>query len=109
MEKGLYLYNAVSNTLELKVAKDLREATGRQPFVKVAPVNLVFVYDTKKQASENMAYADCGFIAQNVYLVCAAEGLATVVRGMVGSNLQQEMGLPADKKIALAQTIGYAK
>jgi len=107
MEKGTYLYNAESNTLELKVGKDLRATTGRQPFVKDAPVNLVYVYDTKKQGNENMAYADCGFIAQNVYLVCAAEGLATVVRGMVDPALHQAMGLPADKKIAMAQTIGY--
>jgi len=107
MEKGVYLYDAAANTLELKIAKDLREVTGRQPFVKTAPVNLVFVYDTKKQPNENMAYADCGFISQNVYLVCAAEGLATVVRGMVDPALHQAMSLPADKKIVMAQTIGY--
>jgi len=108
MESGMYLYDAAANTLELKVAKDLREATGRQPFVKAAPVNLVYVYDTTRQPNENMAYADCGFIAQNVYLVCAAEGLATVVRGMVGGALREEMSLPADKKVVMAQTIGYA-
>lgn len=108
LEKGLYLYNAAANTLELKVAKDLRESSGRQPFVKTAPVNLVFVCDTKKQGNENMAYADCGFISQNIYLVCAAEGLATVVRGMVGSSLHEDMGLSADQKVIMAQTIGYA-
>ena len=107
LKKGLYLYNAANNTLELKLAKDLRESSGRQDFVKTAPVNLIYVYDTSKQANENMAYADCGFISQNVYLVCAAEGLATVVRAFIGSTLHQDMELPAGKKIVMAQTIGY--
>jgi nitroreductase len=68
----------------------------------------VYVYDTKLQTNENMAYADAGFIAQNVYLLCASEGLATVVRGMVDPALHKAMSLSANKKIALAQTVGFS-
>ncbi len=42
MAKGTYLYNAKDNVLELKDSKDLRAITGKQDFVKTAPVNIVF-------------------------------------------------------------------
>ena len=52
--------------------------------------------------------ADVGFISQNVYLFCASEGLATVVRGMVDREaLAKELHLPGHKKIIFAQTVGY--
>ncbi len=110
LKGGMYLYNAATNTLELKSSKDLRGATGKQPFVATAPVNLVYVYSTELQSNEYMAYADCGFISQNVYLACASEGLATVVRGnMDVATMQKEFNLPKTKKPVLSQTIGYAK
>ena len=68
------------------MAGDFRAATGTQSFVKDASVNLVYVADLSKTgnaaSSETTMYiaADVGFIAQNVYLYCASEGLATVVR-----------------------------
>ena len=49
-------------------------------------------------------------ISQNVYLYCASQGLATVVRGMLDrSSLSQAMKLRPDQKITLAQTVGYPK
>ena len=51
---------------------------------------------------------DAGFIAQNIYLFCASEGLATVVRGMVDRPvLAKSVGLKPDQQIILAQTVGY--
>ena len=53
--------------------------------------------------------ADAGFISQNVYLCCAQEGLATVVRGLLDrAVLGKAMDLKSDQRIILAQTIGYA-
>jgi SagB-type dehydrogenase family enzyme len=110
LEKGLYRYNAAENALELRKSEDLRSKTGKQPFAATAPLNLVYVYDTKKMSDEKIAYADCGFIAQNVYLYCAAEGLATVVRGNVDKeSLAKAIGLQPGYAIALAQTVGYPK
>ena len=80
---GMYLYDAQAQTLKLVVAKDLRTATGGQPFVPVAPVNLVFVADYAKMGragdadKDRYSAADTGFISENVYLYCASEGLAT--------------------------------
>ena len=113
---GLYLYDAKGNALTLVVAQDLREATGKQPFVKEAPVNLVFVADYArmgdgpKEMKEFYSATDTGYISQNVYLYCASAGLGTVVRGMVDRDaLAKEMNLRDDQKVVLAQTVGYPK
>jgi len=59
-----------------------------QAFVAAAPVNLIYVADLSKTGqagseAELFTAADAGFIGENVYLFCASEGLATVVRGSV--------------------------
>ena len=56
------------------------------------------------------ASADAGFVAQNVYLYCASAGLACVVRGLVDRRKHAPaLQLRADQRIALAQTVGYAR
>ncbi len=116
MAEGLYLYNAQDNTLEQVLAKDIRAITGKQDFVKDAPVNLIFVANYSKmgdgtdQQKAVTSGMDTGFISQNVYLYCASEGLATVVRGWVDKPaLEKAMGLRPDQKVVLAQTVGYPK
>jgi len=114
--EGLYLYDAKAHRLQPVLTKDLRAATGRQPFVGEAPVNLVYVADYSKMGKGSdedkalTAGADTGFISQNVYLYCASEGLATVVRGMVDRPaLAKAMNLRPDQRIVLGQTVGYPK
>lgn len=87
---------------------------GPQEFVGTAPLNLVFVADSARMTGsspEDQALysgADVGFIGQNVYLFCASESLATVVRSMVDREAHAKTrGLPNNKKIVLAQTVGY--
>lgn len=111
---GLFLYDAKGNRLEQVLAQDIRPATGTQSFVAAAPVNLVYVADLSKASSgpdtELFTSADAGFIAQNVYLFCASENLATVVRGSVDRvALAKVMKLHPQQKIILAQTVGYPK
>ena len=113
---GLYLFDAKEHALKLVMAEDIRALTGTQPFVREAPVNLVFVADFSKMGRAKEAdkafysAADTGFISQNVYLYCASEGLATVVRGLVDREaLAKKMGLQPDQKIILAQTVGFPK
>jgi nitroreductase len=79
-------------------------------------VNLVYVADHRrmgkgsKEEQDLYAAADTGFISENVYLFCASEGLATVVRGSIDREaLAKAMLLRPDQKIILAQTIGYPK
>ncbi len=114
---GLYLYDAKAQVLKLIDAKDLRTLTGRQDFVAQAPVNLVYVADfarmgTRMSVDEKLFYsaADTGFISQNVYLYCASEGLATVVRGSVDRKaLAAAMHLGPDQHVMLSQTVGFPR
>jgi SagB-type dehydrogenase family enzyme len=115
-QDGLYLYDAKGNALKPVLAQDVRGATGQQPFVKEAPLNLVYVADLAKagrvggEMQTLFTAADTGFIAQNVYLFCASEGLAVVVRGSVDRTaLASLIKLRPDQKIILAQTVGYPK
>jgi SagB-type dehydrogenase family enzyme len=115
-QDGLYLYDAKANALNLVLNQDVRAATGQQPFVKDAPLNLVYVANLAKTGrvggEDQILYtaADTGFIAQNVYLFCASEGLAVVVRGSVDRvALARLIKLRPDQKIILAQTVGYPK
>ncbi len=111
---GLYLYDANNNSLIKILGEDIRGATGGQDFVKDAPVNLVYVADylkmgdSSKESKDFYSAANTGYISQNVYLYCASEGLATVVRGWVDrEKLHEAMKLKGRQKIILAQTVGY--
>lgn len=115
-QDGLYLYDAGKNLLVPVLAEDIREATGNQPFVKDAPVNLIYVADLSKMnklSPENIDFysaTDTGFISQNIYLYCASSGLATVVRNLFDKQeLAKAMKLRPDQKIILTQTVGYPK
>lgn len=114
--EGAYVYDAKANRLQPVAAGDLRAATGTQEYVATAPVNLVYVADYAKMGNANeqakavTAAVNTGFISQNVYLYCASEGLATVVRGGVNRDpLAKALKLRPEQRVTYAQTIGYPK
>jgi SagB-type dehydrogenase family enzyme len=114
LEEGVYVYYAKGHTLVPVGATDLRAKTGQQEFVGTAPLDLVYVANYgrmgpgNEQEKQFLAACDTGFIAQNVYLACASEGLASVVRGWVDrAELRKALGLKRDQHIVLAQTVGY--
>jgi len=111
---GVYLWDAKANVLKLIVAKDLRKETGMQPYVEKASANIIFVCNKTRADAKNeqllteATYANAGFIAQNVYLFCASEGLAAVIRGYVPKeNLSKLLNLAPDQLILLGQSVGY--
>ena len=113
---GLYLYDAKANVLQPVLSEDIRSLTGLQSYVQEVPVNLIYVADQAKMgertSEEKVFYsaADTGFIGQNVYLYCASEGLATVVRGLIDRPaLEKAMRLRPEQKVTLAQSVGYPK
>ena len=113
---GLYLFDAKSNMLMPVVAEDIRALTGKQSFVKSAPINLIYVADLSKMSrlstgdADFYSATDTGFISENVYLFCASSGLVTVVLGMIDKQaLAKAMKLKPNQKIILAQTIGYPR
>ncbi len=113
---GLYLFNAKAQALVPVSGDDVRALTGKQAYVATAAVNLVYVADMAKRreatGEERMliAGADTGVIAENVYLYCAAEGLAAVVRAQIDRPaLAKALKLRPDQTITLAQCVGYPK
>ena len=115
MQEGLYVYDAKAHALNPVLAKDIRAATGLQDFVKDVPVNFIYVADFSKITASDQdkifySAADTGFISQNVYLYCASEGLATVVRNLVDKPaLAKTMNLKPEQRIILTQSVGYPK
>lgn len=116
LSDGLYLYEPREHKLIQFLTEDIRGHSGTQEFVKIAPLNLIYVADLARiprgteEDKRFYSAAHTGFISQNVYLYCASEGLATVVRAMINrEELAKKMGLRPDQQIILAQTVGYPK
>jgi len=114
--QGVFLYDAPRHRLQVILDKDLRPLTGVQDFVAWAAVNLVYIADHTKSTSQDeierskTSHVNTGFIAQNVYLYCASEGLGCVVRGMVNRDeLKKQLELEPTQEIIVAQTVGYIK
>ncbi|MBB5462388.1 nitroreductase family protein [Paraburkholderia sp. Cpub6] len=114
LARGLYRYDPRRHRLDLAVASDLRGLTGYQDFVGDAPLDLVYVadlarmHDIAPSQRKPFASASAGAIVQNVYLFCAAAGLAVAARGWLNrSALSVEMRLPRDSVPVLAQTVGH--
>jgi nitroreductase len=113
---GLYLFDAKGRQLQPVLKQDIRAMTGQQAYIQDAPVNLIFVADfarmarTPAEERDLYAAAGTGFISQNIYLYCASEGLATVVRGGIDrTGLASIMKLRPEQRIILAQSVGYPK
>lgn len=115
MSNGLFRYDAFNHTIVPILKQDIRSLTGKQKFPARAALNLVYVADfsrvknVPRDAAIEVAAISTGAIVQNVYLFCASEGLATVVRGWIDKTaLAKAMGLRADQYILVAQSVGYS-
>ncbi|HVP79569.1 MAG TPA: SagB/ThcOx family dehydrogenase [Thermodesulfobacteriota bacterium] len=128
MSDGVYVYDAKANLLNPVVAEDVRSLSGRQhppagvpaivvPQLDEAPINFIYVSDGQKwnigateEENLRLAFNHTGYISQNVYLYCASEGLATIVRAWFDkATLEKKMKLRPDQKIILVQSVGYPK
>lgn len=113
---GIYRYNPHENSLTVIAKDDLRGATGKQAFVKDAPLNLVYVADFSRvpdgetEGQTKASHTNCGFIAQNVYLYCTSENMACVVRGYFDEKeIAKAFKLSDKQKAILTQTVGRKK
>jgi len=117
MARGVFVYDAKANVLKRISTKDIRKITGTQDYVGTAPVNVVLVADyarmgkvPQRTQQTILATADAAYISANMYLYCASEGLATVVRASIDKPvLAKELGLTSTQDIMLAQSVGYSK
>ena len=107
LKSGIYFYDAEANVLIQKVEGDHRKSMGKQSFVWDAPLNLFLVGNSDISGSYQI---DSGFIVQNVYLFCASENLATVVRGYFDAKEIHDLMHFTDKQVVvITQTVGYRK
>ncbi|MDQ1831756.1 nitroreductase family protein [Massilia scottii] len=113
MASGLYRYDARAHVLCPVLAEDIRAATGDQEYAATAPVNLIYVAECDpapaalRAEQQFHAALDTGYISQNVYLFCAAEGLATVACSRLDrAALAARMQLRPGQEVILAQSLG---
>jgi len=116
LREGLFVYQPAPHTLRRVLTEDVRALAGTQPHARQAPVTLIYVADEERmggadeQARGAYAAADTGFIAQNVYLFCASEGLATVVFASIDRDrFARAARLAPSQRITLAQSVGYRR
>lgn len=112
--EGWYVYDPQKHAMLKLGNEDLRVYSATQDFAHKAPVNLIFVADFDRMTNADDDFrkfysaADAGYISQNVYLYCASEGLATIVRGQIDKVKAREvLKLRPNQHIILAQTVGY--
>jgi len=119
--EGVYLYEALPHRLVPVVAGDFRGRAGRGR-AATAPVSIFYVADLSRydlgpdqpdraigdpEIQKSYYYTDTGFIAQNVYLFAASQGLAAWFHNCDKENTVSEFRLKSTQRILFAQTVGY--
>ena len=114
MKSGAYRYDAKANTLVKVCDDDLRLAVaGHQKFAADAPVSLLIAADVSDPiytgARVTLSNYDAGIVSGNIYLYCAANGLATVCRrSMDADALKKALKLPDTTVLHLNHPVGYS-
>ena len=118
---GLYLYEAIPHKLSPVKKGDFRTLSGRGS-AAVAPVNIFYIVDLSSydlgpeqpdpwidepEVQKSYYYTDTGFIAQNVYLFAASEGLAAWFHNCRKELIAKEFNLGKNQLVLFAQTVGY--
>ncbi len=126
LKEGVYLYDVTHKLIPI-LAGDYRRMCGRGSqahIIENAPVNIIFIADLSRydlgpnqpdpyigetEVQKSYYYTDTGFIAQNIYLYAASEGLAAWFHNCDKITISKELKLLSDQIILFAQTIGYRK
>ncbi len=121
--EGVYLYEAIEHRLTPIAAGDFRERAGRGR-AATAPINIFYVVDLTRydlgpdqpdraigdpEVQKSYYYTDTGFIAQNVYLFAASQGLAAWFHNCNKENTVSEFKLRPEQQVLFAQTVGFAE
>jgi len=121
LAKGVYIYEALNHQLSPVAAGDFRSRAGWRG-AGTAPVNIFYVVDRTKydlgpgqpdrsigdpEVQKSYYYTDTGFIAQNVYLSAASQGLAAWFHNCDKENTIKEFKLRPEQSVLFAQSVGY--
>ena len=114
MKSGAYRYDAKANTLVKVCGEDLRAAiAAHQPFAANAPVSLLIIANVSDPVYHQgrrtvLTHYDAGIVSGNIYLYCAANGLATVCRAsMDRDTLKKALKFGDDIVLHLNHPIGW--
>ena len=102
LAQGVYVYEAEQNQLRPILSGDLRSKISTDAAVHAA-VTIVYVADAKL----DYAQVDTGFIAQNVYLFAASEGLNAWFYALHIPGVAGTLKLPDGHKPLYAQSVGF--
>ncbi|MDD2437017.1 MAG: SagB/ThcOx family dehydrogenase [Massilibacteroides sp.] len=118
MKDGVYLYDALSHSLNGIVSGDHRSLINprAQSTSATPPVGLVLVSDLSKFGSNvgdrafQMGALDAGIVSQNINLFCAGKGFSTVPRmSMDNEGLKKLLNLKDAQIPMLNNPVGYPK
>lgn len=125
MREATYRYEALEQELAPVTSGDLRGyamVPGQRDANTDIPVQLIYVADIHRlthtsgfrepglqdvETRKSYYYVDAGMIAENVYLFCAAEGLAAWFHHCDKSALALQLDLREDQRVLFAQSVGY--
>ncbi len=112
LPSGIYIYDALDNTIKLVREGDHRVSAGNQFFFSEAALSLCLVSDFSKMdtyTDDKKAFysgIDVGYVSQNIYMYCASEGLATVACGSIDRERLHELMKLGDAKAMLSHPVG---
>lgn len=116
-DKGIFLYEPIQNVLFQLGTRDCRNKLSNLSLVKKAALSLCIVSDIDKMvrhkgdAFRQQLYSsmDAGYVSENIYLHCAANGLATCACGLIDRDqIAEWIGLP-NIRVMLVHPIGIKK
>lgn len=114
-EDGTYLYKPQTEELEKVSGTDVRPIfAGRNSFALSNPVVLLASDYSKfsrfgAEAAAKFGAMDAGYVSQNIYLYCAANGMATVAcaPGIDQKAVQEALMLPQTMISLIYHPVGY--
>jgi hypothetical protein len=121
MLEGVFLYEAIPHRLTPVAVGDLRRLAVRNGSPE-APIHILYIADPSRfdlgssqpdpfmgdpEIQKSYYYADAGFIAQNVNLFAASEGLAAWFHNCDRAGLARELRLCPEQLVLFAQSVGY--
>ena len=125
LKEGVYLYEAPRHSLRpIKAGEHLRMNRRWLTAQRrgAAPLTIIYVADLSRydlgpgqpdphigvpEVQKSYYYTDTGFIAQNVYLYAASEGLAAWFHNCDRDAVRRELSLKDNQIVIFAHTVGY--
>lgn len=113
---GVYHYVPAENKLVKVSNADIRPIiVAHNSYINMVPVVVLLMSNQTKfggiKSARKLAAMDAGYVSQNIYLYCAANGLGTVACAppMDEEAVQKALGLSSDYLPLIYHPVGYAE